>query len=531
MALSQASTTSSVCMIPPDLVEDQDAEFYSEIVEVNDLYFGNFDVEDTEVKSDHNHDTDDNDSESDSDCDNANISHNLDNDGDLKEADKSEYDLLSQFKKQTCGCNRLYGSPCSANVDWESVIEYRRHCQEMTNDELDVAIKFQLFHHRKNDSVTDKKKHKSKERERSRQEYFFSGKRVCRVTFAFAHGVNRKKVDAIAHSLDNEGLGQAECSNQTRMHYSFDYAQQVHYPHYAQQVGPLFFKTPRKSQCFGVCAEGSGSQIFYLVDEAEYTGKGANTVASMLHHHFLNKGYGEKDVNLHMDNCSGQNKNNTVIGYGLWRVMTARHDSMQFSLMEAGHTKFHPDWHFGLWKVKWRMSTVETLEEVAESVTKSSRNGHNIPQLVGDAERPVIIYDWSKYLKEYFKPIPHLKTYHHFRVSRHNPGIVFVKEYANSPEVEINVLRNQNCRFPHLDPELPAVIPPKGLDPARQWYLYEEVAPYCNNKDSCKKPDVTKPILKAEQSEEYDKKRKCSHCKSCGHTKSRGGIITCPKLL
>ncbi|KAJ8316113.1 hypothetical protein KUTeg_006127 [Tegillarca granosa] len=337
-------------MIPPDLVEDQDAEFYSEIVEVNDLYFGNFDVADTEVKSDHNHDTDDNDSESDSDCDNANISHNLDNDG------------------------------------------------------------------------------------------------------------------------------QAKCSNQTRMHYSFDYAQQVHYPHYAQQVGPLFFKTPRKCQCFGVCAEGSGK-------------------------------------------------------YGLWRVMTARHDSMQFSLMEAGHTKFHPDWHFGLWKVKWRMSTVETLEEVAESVTKSSRNGHNIPQLVGDAQRPVIFYDWSKYLKEYFKPIPHLKTYHHFRVSRHNPGIVFVKEYANSPEVEINVLRNQNCRFPHLDPELPAVIPPKGLDPARQWYLYEEVAPYCNNKDSCKKPEVTKPILKAEQSEEYDKKRKCSHCKSCGHTKSRGGIITCPKLL
>ncbi|KAJ8320960.1 LOW QUALITY PROTEIN: hypothetical protein KUTeg_002547 [Tegillarca granosa] len=491
MALSQTSTTSSVCMIPPDLADHQDAEFYSEIVEVNDLYFGNFEVEDIEIKSDHNHDSDDNDSESDSGCDNANISHNLNNDGDLSGADKSEYDMLSQFKKQTCGCNRLYESPCSANVDWESVIAYRRHCQEMTNDELDVAIKFQLFHHRRNDSVTDKKKHKSKERERSTLEYFLSGKHVCRVTFAFAHGVNRKKVDAIAQSLDNEGLGarshgnkgtlpkhaltlndvqtikqfvisygnkfglplpgrlpnyrehksvllpsdktkydiytdyvsaaeevglrkvslsefkkiwleqcphimimrpttdlchkcqsyvtciqnsgslseeekcellneyspkckiqrqeyrtqcneakinfsqlpddkkirgQAECSNQTRMHYSFDYALQVHYLHYAQQVGSLFFKTPRKCQCFGVCAEGSGSQIFYLVDETEYTGKVANTVASMLHHHFLNRGYGEKDVSLHMDYCSIQNKNNTVIGYGLWRVMTARHE-------------------------------------------------------------------------------------------------------------------------------------------------------------------------------------------------------------
>jgi hypothetical protein len=35
----------------------------------------------------------------------------------------------------------------------------------------------------------------------------------------------------------------------------------------------------------------------------------------MLHHHFEYLGYGETDVKLHMDNCSGQNKNNTVIGY------------------------------------------------------------------------------------------------------------------------------------------------------------------------------------------------------------------------
>ena len=41
--------------------------------------------------------------------------------------------------------------------------------------------------------------------------------------------------------------------------YSFDYAQQVHYPHHAQEVGPLFFKTPRKCQAFGICAEGAGT--------------------------------------------------------------------------------------------------------------------------------------------------------------------------------------------------------------------------------------------------------------------------------
>ena len=36
--------------------------------------------------------------------------------------------------------------------------------------------------------------------------------------------------------------------------------------------------------------------------------------------------------------------------YDIWRVLTGL-SSVEFYYMEAGHTKFHPDWHFGLWKV------------------------------------------------------------------------------------------------------------------------------------------------------------------------------------
>ena len=52
--------------------------------------------------------------------------------------------------------------------------------------------------------------------------------------------------------------GQTQAHLDGSMHYSFDYAQQVFYPTYAQQVGPMFFKTPRKCACFGVCCEASG---------------------------------------------------------------------------------------------------------------------------------------------------------------------------------------------------------------------------------------------------------------------------------
>ncbi|OWF36672.1 hypothetical protein KP79_PYT03019 [Mizuhopecten yessoensis] len=175
---------------------------------------------------------------------------------------------------------------------------------------------------------------------------------------------------------------------------SLDYAQQVHYPHHAQQVGPIFFKTPRKCSVFGICSEGSGKQLFYLVGEAENSGigKGANSVVSMVHHYFQHHGHGEKGRSLHFDICSGQNKN-IVLWYALWRVLVGLHVTIRYSMMIAGHTKFDPDWHFGVWKLRWRSSDVETLQEVAQSVMKSSRNGHNIPQLVQDDDKPIKFRD------------------------------------------------------------------------------------------------------------------------------------------
>jgi hypothetical protein len=53
--------------------------------------------------------------------------------------------------------------------------------------------------------------------------------------------------------------GNPPMSVETTRYYSWDYAQQVHFPHHAQQVGPIYFKTPRKCNVFGVCSEGSGN--------------------------------------------------------------------------------------------------------------------------------------------------------------------------------------------------------------------------------------------------------------------------------
>ena len=67
-------------------------------------------------------------------------------------------------------------------------------------------------------------------------------------------------------------------SGPNTVHYSFDFAQQVHYPHNPLQPGPMYFKTARKCAVFGICCEGIPRKINYLIDEASDVGKGANTL-------------------------------------------------------------------------------------------------------------------------------------------------------------------------------------------------------------------------------------------------------------
>ena len=79
-----------------------------------------------------------------------------------------------------------------------------------------------------------------------------------------------------------------------KAHYSFDYAQQVHYPSDPLQPGPIYFLTPRKCAVFGVACEAIPRQVNFLADEAGSCGKGANTVVSQLHYFFEHHGLGEK---------------------------------------------------------------------------------------------------------------------------------------------------------------------------------------------------------------------------------------------
>ena len=236
-------------------------------------------------------------------------------------------------------------------------------------------------------------------------------------------------------------------------HYTFDFAQCVHIPHHARQVGPLYFKTPRKIQIFGICCDSNKKQHNYLIDEDCCIGTngtkthGPNSVISMLDHYFANHGLNETTCHLHCDNCVGQNKNNCVMGYLVWRTITGKNKDITISFMRVGHTRCLVDGHFGLIKKIYRQSDTDTLAQMGEVVQRSSTN--NIAQLC-----PWEWRDWDSFIKKLFKRIPSITKYQHFRFSAAEPGKVFVRQSCSSEEKAFSIFKkkgyssvNQEKRF------------------------------------------------------------------------------------
>ena len=310
--------------------------------------------------------------------------------------------------------------------------------------------------------------------------------------------LDKAKSSIVAHfssggefSPPSPGAKRAFNGTPIEAHYSFDMAQQVFYPNDPLQPGPMYFLTPRKCAIFGVCCEAIPRQINYLIDEAVDMGKGSNAIVSMLHHYFVHHGLGETTAHLHADNCGGQNKNATMVHYLLWRVMTGQHDQITLSFMIPGHTKFSPDWCFGLLKKRYRRTKVGGLTDLIDVVNQSAIV--NVAQPTGSADGRVVVptYDWLEFFTPYLKKVTGIKKLHHLRFKSASPGCVFVKERAGSEEVKRCFLKKDATNWKPESDELPPVLPPAGLSLQRQWYLHDKIREFCpdNLKDTtCPKP-------------------------------------------
>ena len=118
-----------------------------------------------------------------------------------------------------------------------------------------------------------------------------------------------------------------------------------------------------------------------------------------------------------------------------------------------------------------------------------------IPQLIQDifSVVQVAFHWWTMFLSNFYTPIPNISKYHCFCASADNPGIVFVREFSDSPEMQFTILK-KGLSLEALHTTMPEKTAIPGLDINQQWYLYEHIRPHCKTKDmTCPRPTQPKP--------------------------------------
>ena len=97
-------------------------------------------------------------------------------------------------------------------------------------------------------------------------------------------------------------------------------------------------------------------------------------------------------------------------------------------------------------------------------------------------------YDWTSFLAEHVVKCTGIKSFHHLRFDSSAPGHVFAREKSDSPEVDINLIKDD---WHPSASELPDIVPPKGLGEVRQWYMYHRIREFVDDKHkdaTCPKP-------------------------------------------
>ena len=103
------------------------------------------------------------------------------------------------------------------------------------------------------------------------------------------------------------------------------------------------------------------------------------------------------------------------------------------------------------------------IKRFVEESTAAGKNKAQLTVSTTGSTRYVHWYNWSEFLSNYFKAIPNITKYHHFRVKKANPGKVYVREYANSAKEEVNTYK-KNVSTASLRGKKPLVITPTGQE-------------------------------------------------------------------
>ena len=167
--------------------------------------------------------------------------------------------------------------------------------------------------------------------------------------------------------------------------------------------------------------------------------------------------------------------------------MRGLHKTIRLSFMLVGHTKFSPNWCFGLFKKKFWMTKVNCLDDLAH-VGPVNEVQLGVSQ---SGESVVNMHDWVGFFASHLKKVPQITRQHHFQFLSISQGTVVVREFGDSVELEYKLTTDSFSAA-----GFPEIITPSGLSLQRKWYLFDKIRELCNPESRdlvCPQPHIPWP--------------------------------------
>ena len=285
-----------------------------------------------------------------------------------------------------------------------------------------------------------------------------------------------------------------------------DYSQNVQIPQVgASQPGKTYYMSPIKVFIFGIvnCTFAGGSLQAYIYNEGQGA-KGGDNVASLIMLFLKKQGWLEdpdeselgtgQELTVIMDNCPGQNKNNTVLRLPLLLVEAGYFKKVNCMFYIVGHTKNICDRWFNTLKKKYRTANLYALEHLKVALSTHERISVNqVP--------PEEFKGYKNFLSLYYTLIaPGIcKPGHIFTCEAVSPTVMTIsrdnlgtsapheQSFAITRIGMSDIERLKNLRKRE---ELKSLIPP-GIPEIKQMDLYRkwrEIAPSKYWKATCPTP-------------------------------------------
>jgi len=217
----------------------------------------------------------------------------------------------------------------------------------------------------------------------------------------------------------------------------------------------MYYFSPLGIYCFGIAdiSQKEEELIAYIFHEGKAM-KGGNTVMSLLLQFLSNRGWIQPgfgpwlELNLIVDNCTGQNKNRMVLCLAILLVELGYYKRVNIIFLVTRHMKNACDRLFNALKVDQQSKNLFTMEQMLESLNASKH-------CTAVCILPEWIRDFDAFEDNIYRRIQSgsVKKNHHFYSDSMTPGVLHVhKTSAAAYPIKVQLLaKTSNHRKALLD--------------------------------------------------------------------------------